>query len=617
MKLQKFKRGLAAGLAAALCLTSATAFAFADNSAPSGQAGGTPPSGSSSSQPGTPPDGSSSGQPGTPPDGTGGGGGGADTMTYDYSGTLSGALTADGAEKSSDGKSVSADTADENAALAENGGALTITNGTLAKSGDDTDGDNCNFYGINSILLAVGESSSAKISDSTLTASSQGSNGIFATDSATVYANGDTIATTADNSRGLDATYGGTIVANDLTISTEGDHCAAIATDRGGGNISVANSQLSTAGSGSPLLYSTGDIEVDNVTGTAAGSQLAGMEGLNTIRIYNSTLESTITSATASDPMADGVIIYQSTSGDAESTTGEAATFEAVNSTLKSAIQSGSMFYLTNTSANIVLSGTTLDFDSSKAALLTVQGNDSNNWGTAGSNGASVNFTALGETLNGSIDVDTISTLNLYLLDGTTYTGAVSVSQNAVNTAASDAPVTVNLDGTSTWVVTGDSTVTNLNAAEGASIVDESGKTVTITANGKTVVQGESEYTVTVTGSYGTAVTTSSVNELSTDFLDRTAFDSCYAVSTAFSTNGKTAVQQTSEVASSSASSASSAASASAGSSTADSSAPASSAADDTQTQSSGSIVLWILAGAVLIGAAVFLSVRKKPGQKS
>jgi hypothetical protein len=312
--------------------------------------------------------------------------------------------------------------------------------------------------------------------------------------------------------------------------------------------------------------------------------------------------------------MADGVIIYQSTSGDAESTTGEAATFEAVNSTLKSAIQSGSMFYLTNTSANIVLSGTTLDFDSSKAALLTVQGNDSNNWGTAGSNGASVNFTALGETLNGSIDVDTISTLNLYLLDGTTYTGAVSISQNAVNTAASDAPVTVNLDGTSTWVVTGDSTVTNLNAAEGASIVDESGKTVTVTANGKTVVQGESEYTVTVTGSYGTTVTTSSVNELSTDFLDRTAFDSCYAVSTAFSTNGKTAVQQTSEAASSSAASSSADSSAAASSAAAASS---SSGSADTQTPSSGNTTLWVLAGVVLIAAAVFLSVRKKPGQKS
>jgi hypothetical protein len=620
MKLQRLKRGLAAVLAAVLCVTSATAFAFASDTASSaktssaapsasGSKGGTPPSGQAG---GTPPSGSSSGQPGTPP--SGGGGGGADTMTYDYSGTLSGALTADGAEKTSDGESVSADTADQNTALAENGGTLTITNGTLTKSGDDTNGDNCNFYGINSILLAVGDGTSANISDSTLTASGEGSNGIFATDGATVYASGDTISTTAGNSRGLDATYGGTIVADSMTITTQGDHCASIATDRGGGNISVTNSKLSTAGSGSPLLYSTGDIEVDNVTGTATGSQLAGMEGLNTIRIYNSTLESTLTGATASDPIADGVIIYQSTSGDAESTTGEAATFEAVNSTLKSAIQSGSMFYLTNTSANIVLSGTTLDFDSSKANLLTVQGNDSNNWGTAGSNGATVNFTALGETLNGNIDVDTISTLNLFLLNGTTYTGAVSVSTNATNTSPSDAPVTVNLDGTSKWIVTGDSTVTNLSAADGSAITDADGKTVTIVANGKTVVQGESEYTVTVTGSYTTTVTTSSVNELSTSFIDRTAFDSQYGVSTTFGTNGSSAVQQTSNVVSSSSSSSEAASASAAASSAASSSAQQT---EQTETKSSGGSAVWYVVGAAAIVGAACLILRKKPKGKA
>ena len=325
-----------------------------------------------------------------------------------------------------------------------------------------------------------------------------------------------------------------------MTIATKGDHCASTATDRGGGNISVTNSSLSTAGSGSPLLYSTGDIEVDNVTGTATGSQIAGMEGLNTILIYNSKLESTVTSASASDPIADGIIIYQSTSGDAESTTGKTATFQAVNSTLKSAIQSGAMFYITNTAANIVLSGTTLDFDSGAANLMTIQGNDSNNWGKAGSNGATVTFTGLGETLSGNINVDSISSLNLYLLEGTAYTGAATISTNSVNTAATKEPITVNLDGTSKWVVTGNSTVTNLNAADGAQIVDAQGKTVTIVASGQTVVSGDSEYTVTVTGSYGTTVATSDANALSTAFIDRSEFDTHYAVSTSFGSNGTT-----------------------------------------------------------------------------
>ena len=216
-------------------------------------------------------------------------------MTYDYSGALSSALTADGAEKDSNGETATAATADQNAALAENGGTLKITNGKLVKSGDDTNGDNCNFYGINSILLAVGDATKALISGSTLSASSEGSNGIFSTDGATVYANDDTIATTAGNSRGLDATYGGTIVANKLNITTQGDHSASIATDRGGGNISVTNSQLSTAGSGSPLLYSTGNIQVSNVTGTATGSQLAGMG--NSLRIAVETKNGDIFSA--------------------------------------------------------------------------------------------------------------------------------------------------------------------------------------------------------------------------------------------------------------------------------------------------------------------------------
>ena len=533
MYYEKFKKLILSALVITLCLTTATtAMASAASTSPG-------------IQPGTPP----TGQGGTPPKGAAPGGGGANTMTYDYTGNLSGALTASGTSVTSDGKTYSATTADQNAALVRKAGKLTITKGTFTKAGSDTNGDNCNFYGINSILLAVNKGSSAYLSGSSLRASSEGSNGIFSTDNATVYANDNTIATTAGNSRGLDATYGGTTVANKMTVSTKGDHSAAIATDRGGGNISVTNSTLSTAGSGSPLLYSTGNIQVDNVKGTSTGSQIAGMEGLNTILIHNSSLTSSITKATASDPMADGIIIYQSTSGDAESTTGKTASFEASNSTLKSAITSGAMFYFTNTKANVVLSGTTLDFDSSKAKLMAVQGNNSNHWGTAGSNGASVTFTGLGETLNGNIDVDTISSLNLYLLKNTVYTGATSISTNSVNKSASKAPISVNLDSTSKWIVTGNSTVTNLNAASGASIVDTQGKSVSIVANGKTVVSGDSTYTVTVTGDYSTTVTTGSSNALSTSYIDRTAFDKYYTVKTTFGSNSTSANSLSSAVA--------------------------------------------------------------------
>lgn len=331
------------------------------------------------------------------------------------------------------------------------------------------------YSGSYSVSLTVGEDSTAVIDGTDITASSSGSNGVFATDSGTALVNDTSIETMADNSRGLDATYGGTILANKITADTQGGHSAIVATDRGGGSISLADVTLSTAGSGSPLLYSTGDIQVNNVSGTSSGSQIAGMEGLNTIPIKDSTLESTVTGKTASDPIANGTIIYQSTSGDAEASTGEHATFQSVDSTLSSAIGSGSMFYFTNTTADVVLQNTELDFDTD-AATLTDNAAAGSGTGTA-----------------------------------------------------SDAPITVNVDGTSTWVVTKDTTISALNVASGGD-----GNTVTIVANGKTVVSGSGDVTVTVTGSYSTSVSAGSDTELSSDTIDRSEFDSRFGTSTAW-----------------------------------------------------------------------------------
>lgn len=304
------------------------------------------------------------------------------------------------------------------------------------------------YSGSYSVSLTVGEDSTTVIDGTDITASSSGSNGVFATDSGTALVNDTSIETMADNSRGLDATYGGTILANKITADTQGGHSAIVATDRGGGSISLADATLSTAGSGSPLLYSTGDIQVNNVSGTSSGSQIAGMEGLNTILIKDSTLESTVTGKTASDPIANGIIIYQSTSG--------------------------------------------------------------------------------------GVTADTISSVDLYLLDGAAWIGAATITDNAAagsgTGTASDAPITVNVDGTSTWGgVAKDTTISALNVASGSD-----GNTVTIVANGKTVVSGSGDVTVTVTGSYSTSVSAGSDTELSSDTIDRSEFDSRFGTSTAW-----------------------------------------------------------------------------------
>lgn len=510
--------GAIVGLAAAAALVVGFGGGVAGTAIMRATTGGTAPNGTITNQMGAP--------------------GGANTMNYDYTGTYTAALTADGKSVESTGETTPATDADQNAALARNGGSLTITNGTLTKSGDSDNADNNNFYGTNSVSLTVGEDSTTVISGSELTADSSGSNAVFATDSGTALVSDTQISTTGDNSRGLDATYGGTILAGSITADTQGDHSATVATDRGGGSISLNDATLNTAGSGSPLLYSTGDVQVTNVTGTSTGSQIAGMEGLNTILIKDSTLTSTVTGKTASDPVANGVIIYQSTSGDAESSTGEHATFQAADSTLKSSIESGSMFYFTNTAANVVLSNTTLDFDSSKAALITAAGNDANSWGQAGSNGATVTFTGRNQTLAGKVSADTISSVTLNLLEGSTWTGIAAITENASASSTTDAPITVNVDGASTWVVTGDATVSALNVADGGKVVDADGDTVTIKANGKTVVKGDSDVTVTVAGDYSTTLPDDATGDgttLATDLIDRSDYDTQFGTSTTWS----------------------------------------------------------------------------------
>lgn len=201
------------------------------------------------------------------------------------------------------------------------------------------------------------------------------------TNNGTVNVKNTTIKTTGEaNSRGLDATYGGKINADKIKISTDGDHSAAVATDRGGGVVKVNNSKITTKGSGSPLVYSIGSISLKNVTGIAHGSQIAGMEGYNKILLNNSTLTSTSNKISGSDPIKNGVIIYQSTSGNAETAAGKSASFNAKSSTLKTKISSGTMFYVTNTTGKINLENTKLDFSNKKVDLLNVTDNNSNNW---------------------------------------------------------------------------------------------------------------------------------------------------------------------------------------------------------------------------------------------
>ena len=407
--------------------------------------------------------------------------GGPNTQSYDYKGTLKASLNVKSGTTKVGKKTITNNKTDQNVALVQKNDKLSLDGTKLKKTGNSK--------------------------NATLISKATGANGVFATNKGTVNVSNTKIKTTGKaNSRGLDATYGGKINANKVKISTKGDHSAAAATYRGGGTVTVKNSKVTTKGTGSPLAYSTGTIYFDNVTGTANGSQIAGMEDYNKIYLVNSNLTSTNNKISGSDPIKNGVIIYQSTSGDAETSSSKSADFQAKDSTLKTAITSGAMFYVTNTTGKITLENTKLNFNNSKVYLLNVAGNNSNGWGTKGKNGGHVTLTAKNQTLKGNIVVDSISSANVKLTDDSTYTGKTSIVANkyATSSSKSKTPLTISVGSNSKWIVTGNSTVTNLNLADGGEIVDSQGNKVTIIANGKTVQKGTSSYAVTVKGSFTT-----------------------------------------------------------------------------------------------------------------
>ncbi len=292
--------------------------------------------------------------------------------------------------------------------LVINGGSLTITgtesspvviskSGSAASSGQV--GDDYNFYGINSGIVVSGEGSSASIQYANITTSSNGSNAVVATNEGTVTIANSTITTTGSaGSRGLHTTYDGEIVADNVDISTQGNSCASLANDRGGGNIIASNMTLETNSAGSPLVYSTDSIIVSSSTGSANAAQAVVVEGGSSAQLTSCQFTcsgggnrtGTSDSNSSSHVIdAGGVFIYQSVSGDSEEGTDY---FTATDSTIKVTTSGVPMFYLTNISAELVLSGNTFTSTSSSDYFLIAEA--TNQWGTTGKNGAEVEVTA-------------------------------------------------------------------------------------------------------------------------------------------------------------------------------------------------------------------------------
>ncbi len=329
--------------------------------------------------------------------------------------TYAGAYVVDGVSATIDSGTYASTTDDQAVFLVINGGSLTITGDVAIKKSGSADfqgrGDEYSFYGTNSAVVVVGEGSSVSLDGVSISSDVSGANAVVATNGGKATVKNATIETSKDNSRGLHATYTGEIEAENVSIATQGGSSASLATDRGEGTVTASNMTLSTAGAGSPLIYSTGNITVSESTGTATGAQIAVVEGKNSVTLSGCEFSANGTGNRNNVDNA-AVMIYQSMSGDAGVGTG---TFTATNSKL-SVLSSSNVynttpfFFVTNTNATISLTNVEANF-STEQKFISALGTDE--WGKSGSNGGKVTVSAENLTAtNTEVNTDSISSVS-------------------------------------------------------------------------------------------------------------------------------------------------------------------------------------------------------------
>ena len=296
------------------------------------------------------------------PDGMGGGPGGASAPTsYD-------AVTDMTKDTTESGKTYSSTDPDENAIHVSNGASVNLSDFTVTRnSSESTGGDQSSFYGIGAGILVT--DGTAELKNGTITTNTKGGAGVFSYGDGVVNISDTTITTSQDTSGGIHVAGGGTLNAKNLTVETAGESSAAIRSDRGGGTMTVNGGSYTSKGTGSPAVYCTADIDIQNARLTAEGSEAVCIEGLNSLKLTDCDLAGDMPENEQNDCLWT-VILYQSMSGDSEIGN---STFDMEGDTLTS--HAGGLFYTTNTESSFYLKNVAITPSASNDFFLKCTGN--------------------------------------------------------------------------------------------------------------------------------------------------------------------------------------------------------------------------------------------------
>jgi hypothetical protein len=236
-----------------------------------------------------------------------------------------------------------------------------------------------------------------------------------------------------------------------------------VATDVGGGSITISGGSFSATGSGSAALRSTGTVVASNGSFAATSAEAVVIDGSNTVLLNTANL--TAASATTEHR---GVFLYSSAQVNPSTSTcgtgacftmnGGSFTYTDTTDSSASATSNCAAFAVANNAGTIALTDVTVKNGCPTLLLSALNPNWNFNGGTA-------TLRSWGTALAGNVIVDKVSTADIQLnassLNPSTLTGAI-------NTANAGKSVALALDATSRWIVTGTSYLTSLANADSA-----------------------------------------------------------------------------------------------------------------------------------------------------
>nr|WP_308695703.1 hypothetical protein [uncultured Stomatobaculum sp.] len=364
----------------------------------------------------------------------------------------------------------------ESAVLIKAGGAALINNAELSRKYAGKAGKADTAV----VLLEAGK---AVIKNSNLTSDAAGSAGILIGDTAEVEIADTALSTAGEQSPGIETRGSGALYAWDNMIGTTGNDSAALSVGKDG-SMTLSGGTFTATGEHAPAVSASGKGWINAATLTAGNAEALTLEDGAQLSLYDCHVSGNMPEPGGNQKNA-AVILRRAENSEANAT---APQLLLSGGTLRA--QRGNLFYVDAADASIVVKNVTLAVDVSQGNLLLA------------SNGAKSSLSAYGEMMEGHLVSEEDASAAVYLRDVTKFTGDIQLTPGP---GKAEAPgIALYIDGTSIWVVNGNSTLRALYA-EGL-VKDDKGLDVTIQGQDGTVYRkGKSAYTVTVTGEYKTS----------------------------------------------------------------------------------------------------------------